>query len=165
MTITEAVAKMQEIVLAAKERLDNYGFEIKVETDYMNSMLRTIELPEKAKYVTTSMIIGGEGVKEGEEYCLSIGVAVNRKKVDDNQLEKDSMKFNEMVDEMISVLDAHEDKLEGLGVLTAKAAAEYEKLLAEIQESQKKSRKVAMIGNIVFIAGLILLFIIAALRS
>ena len=165
MTISESVAKMQETALAAKARLDGYGFDIKVETDYMNSMLRPIENPEKAKYVTTSLIVGGEGVKEGEEYCLSIGVVVKGKKVDDEQFDKDSHKFNEMVDEMIGVLDAHEDKVEGLGVLTAKANEEYEKLLAEIQENQRKSRRAAAIGNIVFFIGIMLLFIVAMTRS
>lgn len=165
MIMTEAVAKMQAIAASAKERLDKYGFDIKIETDYMNSMLRVIDKPEKARYITTSVIVGGDGVEEGEEYCLSIGVAVRGKKVDDNQLNKDSLKFEEMVNEMISVLDAHEDKLEGLKVLTTKANEEYQKLLAEIQESQKKNRKIALIGNIAFTVGIIILFIVAAMRS
>lgn len=165
MTISEAVARMHNLALASKEKIDSYGFDIKIETDYMNSMLRTIDDPDKARYITTSMIIGGEGIKEGEEYCLSIGVAVRGKKVDDSQLEKDSQKFGEMVDEMIAVLEAHEDKLEAHASLVAKANEEYQKLLAEIQENQKKSRKVAMIGNIVFIVGIAILFIIAMLRS
>ncbi len=164
MTTLDAVSKMQATVTAAKERLGGNGFVMSVETDYMNSMLRTVDDAKKAKYATVSLVVGAEGCEKDEEYCMSLGAMITRKGIDEAQLDKDIESFNTMVDEALETLAKYEDKNEGLAYLTAKASEEYEKLVAKIEEDQKKSRKVAMIGNIVFIIGIALLFIISFLR-
>ena len=165
MTLNEAVEKMQLLAEEAKERLLVYGFDMKIESEYMNASLRAVEDPKKAKYLTTALVVSGEGIKEGEEYCLSIGALINRGKVDDSQLESDSAKFSQMVDEMIETLDSYDDKVEGLHVLIEKANEEYKKLVAEIEENQKKAKKMSAIINTVFIVGIFILFIVALLRS
>lgn len=165
MTLNEAVEKMTALAEEAKERLLPYGFDMKVESEYMNVAFRTVEDPKKAKYVTASLVISAEGIDEGDEYCMSIGAQVNRGKVDDAQLEEDSGKFRKMVDDMIATLDRHEDKVEGLRELTAKANEEYKKLVAEIEENQKKAKKMSAIINVVFIVGILILFLVAILRS
>ena len=149
----------------AKERLSVYGFDMKIESDYMNATLRTVEDAKKAKYVTTALVISAEGIPDGDEYCVSIGAMINRGKVDDAQLEEDSAKFRQMVDDMIDTLERHDDKVEGLRELTAKANEEYQKLMAEIQENQKKVKRMTAIINAVFIIGIFILFIVAILRS
>ena len=164
MTINEAVIKMQAAVTAAKERLLGNGFVMSVETDYMNAMLRTVPDESKAKFITVSLVVGKDGGKEGEEYCMSLGAEVIRKSIDEAQLDRDIESYGKMVDDAIETLAGYENKDEGLDYLTKKAGEEYEKLLEKIKEDQKKSRKVSMIINTVFIVGMILLFIIALLR-
>lgn len=164
MTIQEAIEKMQATVEASKEKLSDNGFTMSVETDYMNAMLANVEDPKKAKYVTVSLVIGSDDTKEGEEYCMSLGADIRTKSVNEEQLGKDIESYNKMVDDAVEVLAGYENKQEGLAHLTAKASEEYEKLLAKIEEEQKKSRRIAMIGNIAFIVGIALLFIVAFLK-
>ena len=164
MTVSEAIAKMQAVVEASKERLDGCGFTMSVETDYMNGMLKSVEDVNKARYVTVSLVVSAEGVKEGEEYCMSLGADIRGKRINENQLNEDISGYEKMVSEAVEVLDGYENKNEGLAYLTAKASEEYEKLVAKIEEEQKKSRKISMIGNIIFIVGIALLFIVAFLR-
>ena len=165
MTLNEAVEKMYALAEEAKERLTQYEFDMKIESEYMNSALRSVEDSKKAKYVTVALVVGGAGIKEGEEYCMSIGAVINRGKVDDAQLDSDSQKFRSMVDDMISTLADYEDKTEGLCKLTDKANEEYRKLVAEIEENQKKAKKMSAIINVVFIVGIFILFLVAILRS
>ena len=76
MTVSEAIAKMQATVDASREKLEGNGFVMSVETDYMNGMLRTVDTPERARYVTVSLVVSAEGVAEGEEYCMSLGADI-----------------------------------------------------------------------------------------
>ena len=164
MTVNEAISKMQATVEAAKERLEGNGFVMSVETDYMNALLRTVPDHTKAKYVTVSLVVGKEGGKEGEEYCMSLGAEISKKSVDEARLDKDIENYGNMVNEALETLAEYEDKNEGLDSLTKKASEEYEKLLAKINEDQKKSRKVTMIINAVFISLMVLLFILTLLK-
>ena len=164
MTVTEAISRMQATVAAAKERLEGYGFVMSIETDFMNAMLRSVPDETKAKYVTVSLVVGKEGGKEGEEYCMSLGAAIARKSVDEVQLGKDIENYEKMVNEAIETLEGYEDKNEGLDVLTKKASEEYEKLLVKIDEERKKSRRVTTIINAVFIALMFLLFFFAMMK-
>lgn len=164
MTVTEAISKMQSTVAAAKDRLEGNGFIMSVETDFMNASLRSVPDETKAKYVTVSLVVGKEGGEEGEEYCMSLGAAISKKSIDEAQLDKDIGNYEKMVNEAIETLEAYEDKNEGLDVLTKKASEEYQKLLAKIDEDRKKSRRVSMIINAVFIGLMFLLFIVAMLK-
>ena len=163
MTVNEAISNMQEVALASQERLSKYGFVTSVQTDYMNAFYKTIEGPEKARFVTVSLVVGKQGGVEGEEYCMSLGAEVVRKAINDERLAEDSANFVRMVDEAIETLEQYENKDEGLDVLLAKANEEYEKFLAKMEEERKKSRKLSMISNIVFIVGIAIIFIIALL--
>ena len=163
MTVSEAIAKMQSTVESAKERLDGNGFLMSVETDFMNSMLRSVEDFKRARYVTVSLVVSHDGCRSGEEYCMSLGAMIGRKGVNDEQLTKDIESFNTMVNEAIETLEKYEDKRDGLAYLTAKASEEYEKLVSKIEEEQKKSRKISTVSNIIFILGIALLFLVAIL--
>ena len=164
MTVTEAISKMQATVAASMEKLDGNGFVMSVETDYMNAMLRSVPDVSKAKYVTVSLVVGKEDGNEGEEYCMSLGAEIVRKSVNDEQLEKDIASYENMVNEAIETIGGYEDKNEGLDLLTKRASEEYEKLMAKIKEDQKKTQRVTMIINTVFILGITLLFIVALLK-
>ena len=163
-SVHEALEKMQAIVADAKARLEGNGFVMSVETEYMNAMLRTVTDVNRAKFITVALVVSAEGVAEGDEYCMSLGAQISRGGVDEERLAKDAENFNGMVDEAIAVLEKYDNKTEGLGVLTAKANEEYEKLLAKIKEDQDKSRRVSRIINIVVIAGIALLFILAMFK-
>lgn len=163
MRTSEAILKMTAIAESAKERLSRFGLDMKIEVDYMNGFFRSMEDPKHARYATVSLVMTTEGVKEGDEYCLSIGASIKRGNVDDARLAEDIVKFEEFLADTERVLEEHETVLEALTALTEKANQEFEKLMAEIDEEQKKSRKISMIGNIVFITGIALLFLIAIL--
>lgn len=164
MTLSDAVKKMQSTVEKAMVRLEGNGFVMSVETDYMNSMLVSVDDPTKAKCVTVSLVVASKDGKEGEEYCMSLGAMITRRGVDEIQLDKDIEGYGKMVDEAIDTLAYYDNKDEGLAYLTAKASEEYEKMMKEIEEGQRKNRRLAMISNIVFIVGIALLFIVAFLR-
>ena len=161
MTVTEAVSKMQAIVEASKDRLEGNGFIMSVETDYMNYMLRQVPDAKKARYVTVSLIVGKEGGEKGEEYCMSLGAMITKKGVDEATLEKNIAEYEAMVNETVETLESFEDKNEGHDCLTAKANEEYQKLLAKVEEDRKKSRRISTISNIIFIVGIVILFILA----
>lgn len=164
MLINRATAKMQAAAESAKQRLESYGFNVRIETDYMNGFFKTVEKIEKTKYVTTSVVIGGEGIAPDDEYCLSIGAAVRKSKVEDDILKEDINAFDKMVDETLAVLDSYEDKLEGLRSLTEKANAEYEKMVKDSNEQQKKFRRISIIGNVAFFIGVAILLAISLWR-
>ena len=164
MTVNEAVSKMKDVVSESMHKLDGNGFIMLVETDYMNQMFKSVEDESKAKCVTVSLVISSENVKEGDEYCMSLGAMITRKGVDEAQLYKDIEGYRKMVDEALEVLAGYEKKDEGLAYLTANANEEYEQLMAKITEDQKKNRRLAMISNIVFVVGIVLLFLVAFLR-
>ena len=155
---------MKDVVSESMHKLDGNGFIMLVETDYMNQMFNSVEDESKAKCVTVSLVISSENVKEGDEYCMSLGAMITRKGVDEAQLYKDIEGYRKMVDEALEVLSQYEKKDEGLAYLTAKANEEYEQLMAKITEDQKKNRRLAMISNIVFVVGIVLLFLVAFLR-
>ena len=155
---------MQATVTEAMSRLEGNGFVMSVETDYMNQMLRSVEDTAKAKYVTVSLVVASKDCKEGDEYCMSLGAMITHGKIDDAQLDKDIEGFHEMVSEALEVLAGYENKDEGLSYLTAKANEEYEKLVKKMEEERAKNKRLAMIGNIVFIVGIALLFIVAFLK-
>lgn len=163
MTLNETISRMQEVVTAAKDKLEGNGFKMSVETDYMDRSLRTVNDVKKAKYVTVSLVIGAEGLEEGDEYCMSLGADISKKGINSEQLEKDIVNYGTMVDEAVKTLEGFENKTEGLALLTKKAGEEYEKLLKKIEEEQQKSRRLSMIINTVFIVGLVILFMVAML--
>ncbi len=164
MILCDAISKMQNTVTSAIEKLEGNGFVMSTETDYMNQMLKSVDDPAKAGFVTVSLIIGTKDGKEGDEYCMSLGAMITRKGVDEAQLDKDIASFHAMVDEAVEVLARYENKDEGHAFLTAKANEEYEKLLVKIDEEQKTNRKRAMIINLAFIIGLALLLIVSFIR-
>ena len=156
---------MQEVVEAAKEELAGNGFTMSVETDFMDSSLRTLPDEKRAKYVTVSLVVGAEGINEGDEYCMSLGADISKKGMNEEQLAKDIENYKNMVTEAKEILAGYENKTEGLAYLTKKAGEEHEKLLKKIEEAQIQNRKISMIINSVFIVGLIILFLVAMLTK
>ena len=164
MIFEEAISKMQSAVGMRKDKFDEYGFVTSIETDYMNAMYKTVDDPKKAKFVTVSLVIGKQDGKAGDEYCMSLGAQITHRSIDDARLEQDILNFEKMVSEAIEILEKYDSKDDGLDFLTAKASEEYEKFLKKMEEERAKSRRIALIGNIVFIVGIPLLFIVAFLK-
>ena len=148
---------MNEIVGAAKERLDGNGFVMSIKTFFYDGMFRTLPDEKKARYATVTLIVSKEGGKEGEEYCLSLGVAIFRNTANGKRLQGDIEIFQRYVDDTVETLAGFEDKNEGLDHLTAKAEEEYEERLAKAKEQQTKNHKSTTIFNIIFVAVFILL--------
>ena len=163
MTVSEAIAKMQSTVEASKEKFEACGFVMSVETDYMNGMFKSVEDIKKARYVTVSLVVSAEGIAEGEEYCMSLGAEIRGRQIDENRLDEDILNYHKMVDEAAELLEGYENKKDGLDALIKKASEEYAKLVARIEEDNKKRRRLSMISNVIFIVGIALLFIVAFL--
>lgn len=159
MTVTEALTKMNEIVNAAKERLEGNGFAMRIETTFFDSMVRPLPDANRARFATVSLLINKPDGKEGEEYCLSLGVAIFKTSANEKRLIGDIERYQKLVDDTVETLAGFEDKNEGFDFLTKKAAEEYEELMAKAREQQSKSRRISAIVNAVFIIATILLFI------
>lgn len=157
MTVQEALTKMNEIVGAAKDRLEGNGFVMSIQTFFYDAMYRSLPDEKKARYATVTLIVSKEDGKEGEEYCLSLGVAILRNNANVKRLEGDIEVFQRYVDDTVETLAGFEDKNEGLDHLTAKAEEEYEERLAKAKEQHAKNNKSTTVFNIIFVAVFILL--------
>ena len=157
MTVTEALTHMNEVVGAAKERLEGNGFVMSIQTFFYDAMLRPIPTEKKARYATVTLIVNKEGGKEGEEYCLSLGVAILGKKANAKRLARDTELFQRYIDEAVETLEGFEDKNAGLDHLTAKAEEEYAERMEKAQEQQKKNSRSATVYNIIFVVIFILI--------
>jgi hypothetical protein len=155
---------MQAVASEAMGKLEGNGFSMSVQTEYMDRAFRIVDKPEKAKCVTVSLVISAKDGKPGDEYCISLGAMITRRGIDEEQLANDTEGYNRMVDEALDTLAYYDNKDEGLAFLTAKANEECERFIKEIEEQQKKNRRLAVISNVVFVIGIALLFIIALLR-
>jgi hypothetical protein len=157
MTVQEALTKMNEIVGAAKDRLEGNGFVMSIQTFFYDAMYRSLPDEKKARYATVTLIVSKEDGKEGEEYCLSLGVAILRNNANGKRLQGDIEVFQRYVDDTVETLAEFEDKNAGFDHLTAKAEQEYEERLAQAKEQQVKNHKSTTIFNIIFVVVFILL--------
>ena len=157
MTVQEALKKMNEIVGAAKDRLEGNGFVMSIKTFFYDAMLRTLPDEKKARYATVTLIVNKQDGKEGEEYCLSLGVAILKNNANSKRLMGDIEIFQRYVDDTVETLAGFEDKNEGLDHLTAKAEEEYNERMAQAKEQHTKNNRATTIFNIIFVAVFILL--------
>ena len=164
MTVSDALEKMYEVVGAAKERLEGNGFEMNVQTTFYDATLATLPDENKARYATVSLIVNKVGGKEGEEYCLSLGLAILKGHANAKRLVGDIAVFERFVDETVETLAEYEDKNEGFDFLTKKAAEDYEEYMIKKQEIEAKNNKMSKIINTVFIVALILFLILTTRR-
>ena len=163
MTVSEALAKMHEVVSSAKAMLEGNGFEMRIETNFFDVMVRPLPDEKGARYATVALLINKPGGNEGEEYCLSLGVAILRNRANEKRLIGDIERYGMLVKDTVETLAGYEDKNEGFDYLVKKAAEEYEEFMERSKEQQQKSRKVTMIANAVLI-GIFIIFIILMAR-
>ena len=157
MTVQEALTQMNEIVGAAKDRLEGNGFVMSIKTFFYDGMFRTLPDEKKARYATVTLVVSKEDGKEGEEYCLSLGVAILKNNANGKRLQGDIEIFQRYVDDTVETLAGFEDKNEGLDHLTAKAEQEYEERMTQAKEQHTKNNRATTIFNIIFVAVFILL--------
>lgn len=157
MTVQEALTQMNEIVGAAKDRLEGNGFVMSIKTFFYDAFLRTLPDEKKARYATVTLIVNKQDGKEGEEYCLSLGVAILKNNANSKRLMGDIEIFQRYVDDTVETLAGFEDKNEGLDHLTAKAEQEYEERMTQAKEQHTKNNRATTIFNIIFVAVFILL--------
>ena len=157
MTVQEALTQMNEVVGAAKDRLEGNGFVMSIKTFFYDAMLRTIPDEKRARFATVTLIVNKVDGKEGEEYCLSLGVAILGKKANAKRLARDTELFHRYVDEAVETLANFEDKNEGFDQLINKAEEEYAERMEKAKEQQKKTNKSATLFNILFIVVFILI--------
>lgn len=157
MTVQEALTQMNEIVGAAKDRLEGNGFVMSIKTFFYDAMLRTLPDEKKARYATVTLIVNKQDGKEGEEYCLSLGVAILKNNANSKRLMGDIEIFQRYVDDTVETLAGFEDKNEGLDHLTAKAEEEYNERMEQAKEQHTKNNRATTIFNIIFVAVFILL--------
>ncbi len=163
MDINQTVERLGEVVKSAEERFKGIGVKTSVEVAYMDSWMRTLDDPSRAKYVTVSLVLTADGVSEGDEYCLSVGARVSRKKVTDEIIERDIAAFNSLVDDAYGRIIAKEDRTEAINELANEAAEDFDKLVANIKTAEKKQRIYSIVG-IVAILAVFAIFLIVSLN-
>ena len=159
MILSEAVERMTSAAEAVAERMREKGLCAKAECTYMNAVFQTVGEPKKARFVAVSVTICID--EDGDEYCLSVGADIHRGKIEDEQLEKNLSEFDAAADETIARLDSFDTLGEGVAQLAAESRAEYEKLVERLREDHKKQRIVSAIGMVLFIIGIVILFVVA----
>ena len=156
MNYTHAIEKMTEVLERAKEGFDTLGVSVKLEFDYMDRVMKSIGSPEKAKYITATLVLSTAQTKEGDEYCLSLGAEVNSGKVSEETLNSDIKNFLTLVAETKERIQNSDNPEVAIQELANEASLEFQELVEKIKENEKKSRLTSIIG----IACVIAIFVI-----
>ena len=164
MTLECAVERMTEAAELAAVKLRAAGALVSVAVEYLSSYLKTVD-EAHAKFVTVSLVITSDGLPEDEEYCISLGAELRRGNIDSERLECDILKFEKLVAEAEGRISAVENKREAITALAAEAAAEFDRLVAKLNEDHRKGKIISAIGMALVIIGVILLFIVATLEG
>ncbi len=159
MTLDGLICKMQETAEEGKRRLDGLGLDVSIEYDYLTKFLKPTEILEKARIITVSLVIRYEGMKEGDEYCISLGADNNRGKASDDEFSIDAKEFLSHVDEVVNEANNFSSPSDAVKMLADKANLEYEKITADLE----KQAKISTTGVLIAIGGLIILFVVAIL--
>ena len=156
MNYTEAIEKMTEVLEGAKAGFDTLGVSTKIEYDYMDRVMNSIRGPEKAKYITATLVLSTPEIKEGEEYCLSLGAEINSGKVSEDTLGGDVERFLALVKETEERIASSNSAEVAIRELANEASLEFQELVGKIKDEEKKSRLTSIIG----IACVIAIFVI-----
>lgn len=163
MDINQTTERLGEVVKCAAARFKDIGVTTSVEVAYMDSWMRTLDDPARAKYVTVSLVLTAEGVTEGDEYCLSVGAKVSRKRISEEIIERDITAFNSLVDEAYERISAKEDKSEAINELANEASEDFDKLVTNIKTAEKKQRIYSIVG-VVAILAVFAIFLVVSLN-
>ena len=161
MTLDEALVLMNQKVDELLPLLDISGIKVTRETGFLNSLFMTAKNPKRAKFATVTLTLSAEGVEEENEYCISLTAEVKFGKVNEEKLALSFSEFEKYVKETAERLNAEGDATKTVLALSKEANAEYEKLLAELENARKKSQKISAIGTVLVVVGIMILFAVA----
>ncbi len=161
MNYKEALEKMTETLTKAMDGFDTLGVSVKLEFDYMDRVMNSLESPEKAKYLTASLVLSTAQTKEGDEYCLSLGAEVNSGKVSEETLNSDIKNFLTLVAETKERIQNSDNPEVAIQELANEASLEFQELVEKIKENEKRGRLTSIIG----IACVVIIFILLTVVS
>lgn len=153
---------MRERVDAAIARFTSYGISATREEFASDLRLNPVKF-ENAKYINATLVLRTPETEDedGTEYRIGIGAEIKYGEVSEAEFEESVADFDRRVDEALEALAKSDDAASVIRELDRVAALEYEELVREIEEKAKKLRPLYIIGALLFIVGLVILFIVA----
>lgn len=161
MNYKEALERMTEAVSKCGEGFDTLGVTAKLEYDYMDRIMKSVDSPEKAKYLTVTLVLRTESTPENEEYCLSLGAEVKNGRVNEDILERDIESFEALVSDTKLKIPEYDSSEIAIRELANQASEEFKLLVQKIKDDEKKQKLTSIIG----IGCVIAIFIIVTLFS
>ena len=162
MNVNEALERITAKVNEAARRFDGLGVNVTTETEYMNAFFKPTDSPAKARFMSVSLIISAEGLRDEDIYYLTLSCEIKGKRVDEALLEKSESEFEKYLNDTAERLADGTPK-EVLQTLSKEANAEWEEVLGRIQKSQKRATLINIIGGALIVVGIAVLILIAVL--
>ena len=119
--------------------------------------MKSLKTPEKAKYITATLVLSTDQTKEGDEYCLSLGAIINSGKVSEDILEGDIEKFLTLVGQTKERIKASDSAEVAIGELANEASLQFQELVDQIKEDEKKQKLTSIIGIVCVVVIFILI--------
>ena len=157
MKVTEAYEKIKAEVENALPLFDGIKVNVSVENEICDGNLDTIEDISRAKSISSTLVIGADGLTEDDNYCLYLGLDVKRGEVKDDEVNKTVSEFRKTLEEVRSTLAVSEDTTKTLLELGKAAEEEFEEVMKQI----KKSSRISGIAAALFGIGVLILFLVA----
>ncbi len=152
MNYKETLDRMTEVVKECQEGFDTLGIVTRLEYDYMDRVMKSIESPERAKYLTVTLVLTTDNTPEGEEYCLSLGAEVKNGKVDEDALDRDIENFRTLVSNTKRRVGDYDSSEAAIREMANEASDEFKQLVEKIKEDEKKQKLTSIIGIVCVIA-------------
>ncbi len=137
MKAEQALEMMKARLGSLAEGFSGTGIVAKVECDLLDKKMNEVESLSRAKIVTVSLVLSAEGVKDGEEYCLSLGAEVSHGSVNET-LTRDMRDFEELVGQTLIRLAKYENKSEGIHALVKESEGELDGIASDIRARSRK---------------------------
>ena len=158
----EVMEMMREKVDAAIARFASYGISATREEFASDLRLNPVKF-EKANYINATLVVRTPETEEedGAEYRIGVGAEIKYGEAVEAEFTESVADFDRRVEEALEALASSEDPASVIRELDRAAELEYEALAREIEEKAKKMRPLYIIGALLFIVGLVILFIVA----
>ena len=153
---------MREMVDAAISRFASYGISATRKEFASDLRLNPVKF-ERAKYINATLVLRVPETEDedGAEYRIGVGAEIKHGEVVEADFAESVSDFERRVEEALEALSKSENPRDVIRELDRAAELEYEALAEEIEEKAKKMRPLYIIGALLFIVGMVILFIVA----
>ena len=163
MTVNEALRRMRARIEEAVSRLSPFGVELARETEYMNSLYKPTEDEKRARFISVSVIISAEGLKDEDVYYLTLSAEIKRGQVNEELLQKSENEFERYLSDAEKRLGEAENPAAALAELSAEANAEWTEMLGKLETAKKRATVVNIVGGALMLIGIVILILLAVL--